>query len=83
MQKNQNQYWFPRKRIGLGWGIPNTWQGWVVLAGYLLLLVGGETFIHPKPIFMIYITVCTALLVLVVWLKGEAPRQRESKNKLD
>jgi hypothetical protein len=26
------EYWFPAKRYGWGWGIPVTWQGWVVFA---------------------------------------------------
>ena len=32
MQRN-DKYWFPAKRYGWGWGPPNNWQGWVVLAG--------------------------------------------------
>ena len=27
------KYWFPAKRYGWGWGLPSTWQGWIVLAG--------------------------------------------------
>jgi len=31
MPQEQN-YWFPAKRYGWGWGIPVTWQGWAVMA---------------------------------------------------
>jgi hypothetical protein len=27
----EKKYWFPAKRYGWGWGIPNVWQGWLVL----------------------------------------------------
>jgi hypothetical protein len=36
---DQPRYWFPAKRYGWGWGLPSTWEGWVVLAVYLALLV--------------------------------------------
>lgn len=28
----QASYWFPAKRYGWGWGLPSSWQGWVVLS---------------------------------------------------
>jgi hypothetical protein len=31
--------WFPAKRYGYGWGIPSTWQGWVVLLVFMVALV--------------------------------------------
>ncbi|WDN19376.1 hypothetical protein LL924_00060 [Xanthomonas oryzae] len=30
------QYWFPARRNGVGWGMPQTWQGFVSLLVYLL-----------------------------------------------
>ena len=32
------RHWFPAKRYCWGWGLPSTWEGWVVLAVYLALL---------------------------------------------
>ena len=26
-------YWFPAKSYGFGWGLPITWQGWLVFLG--------------------------------------------------
>lgn len=37
MQKT-NVIWFKRKRYGLGW-YPVTWQGWLVLAVYVFLII--------------------------------------------
>jgi hypothetical protein len=36
---NPPRYWFPAKRYGWGWGMPCAWQGWLVLAAYLALMV--------------------------------------------
>ena len=32
--------WFSPKRYGYGAGLPITWQGWVVLGGYIAALLG-------------------------------------------
>lgn len=72
-------YWFPIKRYGWGWGLPNCWQGWVVLALYFLLLFLGVWLFPPDERhveFLIYIQVITIVLVFVCWLKGEPPRWR-------
>lgn len=80
--RTPNQYWFPAKRYGWGWGIPATWQGWLVLAVYAALLLAGSFVFRPAPesvAFVIYVAVCSALLVVVCWLKGEPPRWRWGK----
>jgi hypothetical protein len=28
--QTERKYWFPAKRYGWGWGIPSSWQGWLV-----------------------------------------------------
>lgn len=30
-------------RNGWGWGLPQVWQGWAVLATFFVLLIGGVT----------------------------------------
>ncbi len=32
--------WFRARRYGYGMGLPFRWQGWVLLAGYLVALAG-------------------------------------------
>jgi hypothetical protein len=44
--QTENKYWFPAKRYGYGWGIPNSWQGWVVLVAFVALSVVGS-FVFP------------------------------------
>jgi hypothetical protein len=72
-------YWFPAKRFGWGWGPPNRWQGWVVLAGYIAAL-SLLSLVLTRPeneiLFGIGVFVLTALLIAVCWKKGEPPRWR-------
>jgi hypothetical protein len=72
-------YWFPAKRYGWGWALPRTWQGWVVLAVFIALLVAGVFILPPAahPIgFWVYDVVLVAALVVVCLMKGEPPRWR-------
>jgi hypothetical protein len=75
----QNKYWFPAKRYGWGWGVPVTWQGWLVLILFFaLVLLGAFVFLPargPLP-FLLYTTVLCVVLILVCWAKGEPPRWR-------
>lgn len=71
--------WFPAKRYGWGWGLPVVWQGWAVLVIFGLLLAICA-WIFPPQAEAVAFVVCTlllsALLTLVCWLTGEAPRWR-------
>ena len=72
-------YWFPAKRYGWGWGLPSSWQGWVVIACYLALLAVGFALFPPasqRAAFVIYVVALTALLMATCWVKGERPRSR-------
>ena len=73
------KYWFPAKRYGWGWGLPSTWQGWVVLLGYLALVLGGIPVLHPSKgpaVYLAYVLLLTAALIVICWLTGERPRWR-------
>ena len=59
---NERIYWFPAKRFGWGWGLPLSWQGWVVF--------------KELAFFVGYVAVLSASLVAICWLKGEPPRWR-------
>ncbi len=75
----ERRYWFPAKRYGWGWGVPATWQGWVVLVTYLALVLGGAPIIHPRANavgYFLYVTAWTLVLVAICWRTGEPPRWR-------
>jgi hypothetical protein len=79
---DDKRYWFPAKPYGAGygWGLPITWQGWVVLVTYLLLVIGAGTFLalYRGAVFVIFLAVITvAFLAICVW-KGEPQRTRDS-----
>ena len=79
MKSPDDQYWFPAKRYGWGWGPPIAWQGWVVMLAFAVLLVAGALILLPgqSPAgFIAYVVVLTVLLTAMCWWKGEPPRWR-------
>jgi hypothetical protein len=80
----QRQYWFPAKRYGWGWGMPQAWQGWVVLVVLFALVGAGIVFFGPNRHglgFTLYNVVLVALLMAVCWITGEPPRWRWGEDK--
>jgi len=72
-------YWFRAKRYGWGWGLPASWQGWLVAACYVALLGLGFVLFPPASqtaAFILYVVGLTVLLIAICWLKGEPPRWR-------
>lgn len=73
------RYWFPAKQYGYGWGWPNTWQGWIVMAAYFAVLGGAAVHfipVHDKGSFLGVTFAATAILVAVCYVKGEPPSWR-------
>jgi hypothetical protein len=75
MTKEKRDFWFPAKKYGFGWGAPITWQGWVVLLVYLLLIIVGSKMIVSSPTgmmwFLPYVIPLTVLFIFICWKKGE------------
>jgi hypothetical protein len=73
------KYWFAAKRYGWGWGLPLTWQGWLVLVAFFALLI-VSAFLFPPGQHMTSFLACTGVLTLfflvVCLTKGEPPRWR-------
>jgi hypothetical protein len=65
---SDSKYWFPAKRYGWGWSPPSRWQGWLVQAGFVALLVLGAFLFPPGT--------AVALLIGVCWLTGASARWR-------
>jgi hypothetical protein len=80
MPTNQNKIWFRAKTYG--WGLPCSWQGWVVMVGFLTLVCGGAFLIESEISLGVWITsvvILTAILIIICFLKGEKPRWRWGK----
>jgi asparagine N-glycosylation enzyme membrane subunit Stt3 len=79
MNDPRPRYWFPAKRYGWGWGLPCSWQGWVVFAIYLLAMVVMTPLINARAgtnDALLFAAGMTALLLFVVYKKGEPPGWR-------
>jgi hypothetical protein len=84
--RDREEYWFPAKRYGWGWGPPRKWQGWAVLAGFIGLLSLLFTVIPPEEDIVSFLVATgglTALLLLICWMKGEPPRWRWGNSEFD
>lgn len=67
-----DNYWFPKKRFGWGWGPPQNLQGWTVLIGWFLLLAIGHRSLSGLSETVFFVGMI-ALLGLIVAFKGEPP----------
>ena len=59
--------------------MPTVWQGWAVLAAFVVLLVVGAVTFLPSQrhgAFVAYSALLSLLLVAVCWVKGEPPKWR-------
>lgn len=76
---SEKRYWFYAKEYGWGWGLPATWEGWVVFGAYLALIPMGLALADPSRhpgLFTGYMVLLSAGLVAVCWLTGEPPAWR-------
>lgn len=80
VKDNPKNYWFKAKWLGWGW-TPVTWQGWLVIAVYMVLViflanrVEEETAFNIVAVnFLLPFAVLTVLLIRICYIKGEPPR---------
>ncbi len=57
--------WFAPKRFGYGAGLPIAWQGWAVLAAFVLLLGLAQRL--PAVPRLLASVVLVAALIVVAW----------------
>lgn len=67
MAKSENgDAWFAPKRYGYGSSLPISWQGWAVLAGYILLVAAASLLIpYSRIAFVGLFVAATAAFVLI------------------
>lgn len=80
---DDKRYWFPVKPAsrGWGWGLPQVWEGWLVLAAFVVLLCAGLTAFAPYGQLACILFGCfmgCALIAIAVW-KGEPQALRHRR----
>ncbi|HVF19793.1 MAG TPA: DUF1648 domain-containing protein [Mycobacteriales bacterium] len=63
-------YWFKAKSYGYGWGRPLTWQGWVVMVGYLVAVL-VPPLVGAPGLTLVAVLIGTPLLLLACLRHGE------------
>jgi hypothetical protein len=68
--------WFRAKRYGYGVGLPLKWQGWALIAFYLLALAGigllsKQDTDFPRAVAFVVFLIVTALFVMTVHRRTE------------
>jgi hypothetical protein len=65
-------YWFPAKTFGFGWGPPNCWQGWAVLAAFVATILAAAPLADRHlAAYLIIVLGASGLLLAICWKKGE------------
>ena len=88
MKKSKN-YWFKAKNYGWGW-YPASWQGWVVLAGFVLasVIVFADIDSNSHSVsdtllnFLPRVLLLLIILVLICFVTGEKPEWRWGGKKI-
>ncbi len=83
MKTNKKQIWFPAKKYGWGWGLPCAWQGWIVIAAFVILLGAAGILLLPGKHFGLWIVsiiVLVTAFIIACLVKGEKPRWRWGKD---
>jgi hypothetical protein len=70
MSERDDGAWFAPKRYGYGAGLPIAWQGWALLAGYIVVMLDPTPLLEWDPILGTGIAaavwiVATALVLVV------------------
>ena len=72
---SKKNYWFARKKYGYGWS-PSTWQGWLTILIYFLLILIAGLFLAESSLnmFMYIVIVATISLLALCGFKGPTPK---------
>lgn len=88
LKDNPKGYWFKRKLYGWGW-VPAKWQGWAVIAFFIVLILGIALFLGTKPepssedllLFFAGLVAIISALFLICYKKGERPCWQWGKHR--
>jgi len=81
MSSLPKNYWFKRRRYGLGW-YPVTYQGWLAIAVYVTVVLVLPFTVDSSQALPV-VGFATLLLVGLCYAKGPKPRWRWGKSSSD
>ena len=89
MLAKSKYYWFKAKDYGWGW-YPSSWQGWLVLVGFITGVVCNFVRLDAKLYsvnevltnFIPQTMLLTLVLIAICWKTGEKPEWRWGEKKL-
>ena len=73
---NPEGYWFHAKAYGYGWGLPATWQGWLILLPLPVLALLVALAPGAAPVLLALLVVDLAVLLWACFAHGEPARWR-------
>jgi hypothetical protein len=71
------RYWFAAKRTGWGWGLPLTWEGWVIYAVWFVAIIIIVPYLHvpEHPVRALFMMIAMIIpLAGICYWKGEPQR---------
>jgi hypothetical protein len=81
MDGDKPRYWFPAKRYGWGWGPPSTWEGWVVMIVWLVIILSVTPWLSTEnpELYYVFLALMFGAIISICWAKGEPPKWRWGK----
>ena len=59
--------WFRQKNSGYGTGLPIAWQGWLLLALHIALIVGLAVLLQGRPVLMTIAIILAAVAPMPIY----------------
>lgn len=82
--KHVTKPWFKAKKYGWGWGLPITWQGWIVFIVYFTFIIwdffrideSSHSASDTARPFIIQVIIASVILCIIAYMTGEKPKWR-------
>ena len=58
--------WFAPKRYGVGAGLPISWQGWLVSAVFMVVIISAAILFEDEPMIFVGILIPSTLALLII-----------------
>ena len=58
--------WFRVKRYGYGAGLPISWEGWAVLAGFVAVVAGAGVLVRAQPLAYAAVLLTAGVIFAVI-----------------